>query len=93
MEWDCGQGLVVIYSAAKDMTNATDVNGGFLTRAVLESEMAQPPRADRPLTIGKAFEQIRLRVWELNQQDPVNFRQVPILSSSHFPRLDTPLYF
>lgn len=95
MEWDCGQGVVIVFSAAEDMTNANDLDGGFLTSAVLASDIGKPPSVMRPLTIGAAFQQIRVNVWEQNQRqsNAANFRQVPVLSCSHCPSLTSPLYF
>lgn len=102
MEWDCGQGVVFVFSAAEDMTIAHDMNGGFLTSALLESGIARPPSIEHPLTIGGVFEEIRASVSRQNREhelraerdgEPQEFRQIPVLSCSHFPSLSSPLYF
>jgi hypothetical protein len=96
MEWDCGQGVVIAFSAAEDLKGASDDEGGFLTFAILASGMGRPPTAGAPLTIGSVFREIsadvRRRVQVARRRHP-RLTQVPVLSCSHFASLGSPLHF
>lgn len=101
MEWDCGEGNVFCISAAEDWKAAYDVKGGFLTHALMETELNRDVAESNYLTIGSLFADIRARVENFQTQ----FREAcaargmerptrhhPVLSSSHFCSLHTPLF-
>lgn len=101
MEWDCGEGSVFCISAAEDWKSTYDLEGGILTHALIESRLNRTVSSENSLTLGGFFddirngaarhrERLRGKCEELGMQAPIEHN--PVLSSSHFCSLSTPLF-